>query len=174
MSSTQLLAIGNRGSLNQIKASWLKFNNENGYQFHIAYNIKPNERRKERFHAVCYTAPRVKWEECNGCKAHIKAIGDTREDMTITELNMTHTCGREQSSRKRNYRMADIVCASDVLELYEPTQKREGNAKQFIQMTKKVTGVTVKTGQAQLAVKGKRHDSLEAQMGQYFWIPSLI
>jgi Transposase, Mutator family len=41
-------------------------------------------------------------------------------------------------------------------------------------MTKLATGVSLKTGQANLAVKTKSHDTIEAHLGQFFWIPSLI
>ena len=56
---------------------------------------------------------------------------------------------------------------SDCLGLYEPTARKEGSAKQFIQMTQKATCVTLKIGQA--AVQGKSNHSIEAQIliGQY-------
>ena len=41
-------------------------------------------------------------------------------------------------------------------------------------MTKKATGVSIKKGQANLAVRSKCNDSIEAQIGQYMQIPSLF
>ena len=41
-------------------------------------------------------------------------------------------------------------------------------------MTKKATGVSIEKGQANLAVRSKCNDSIEAQIGQYMQIPSLF
>jgi MULE transposase domain len=61
---------------------------------------------------------------------------------------------------------------SNVLQVYRPA--KAGNAKQFAEMTKSATGIALKNGQANLAVKGSGQDTIEAHMGQYFWIPSLL
>jgi hypothetical protein len=77
--------------------------------------------------------------------------------------------------RKRgNYCTCDIAeDLSDVLDLYQPTDSKSGNAKQFMTMTKAATNI--KRGQASLAIcEKKSNGTIEAQIGQYFWIPSLF
>ena len=59
-----------------------------------------------------------------------------------------------------------------MLRVYQPA--KGDNAKQFAKMTKTTTGVTMKNGQANLAVKAFSHETIQAQMGQYFWLPSLL
>jgi hypothetical protein len=45
---------------------------------------------------------------------------------------------------------------------------------QFAKMTKLATGITLKKGQAHLAVKKCIGDTVEAAIGQYFWLQSVI
>ena len=88
--------------------------------------------------------------------------------MTVESIDLVHTCSNVNISRKRNYRTSDICKVSEVLNAYQPTSKKEGNAKQFMRMTKAATGFTIKIGQATSAVRSKCNDSIEAQIGQYF------
>jgi hypothetical protein len=74
----------------------------------------------------------------------------------------------------RNYLTRDIWEVSNIIDVYQPTSSRTGNAKQFQAMTKSATGVDIKNGQASLAVSGKCSDTIEAQIGQYMWLPLLI
>jgi hypothetical protein len=171
MSSTQMLAIGSKLQLDEVKAHWLKYNNDAGAQFQVSQStIKP----KARYYSVCYTAPKVGWKnKDDGCRAHVKAIGDSPESMEIISVNLTHTCSREDvPKRRRNYLTRDIATVSEVVQIWEPA--KAGNAKQFISTTQKATGVKIKKGQANNAVRAKTYDTVEAHMGQYFWIPSLF
>ena len=130
---------------------------------------------KARYVSVCYTAPKTGWkEDCLCCKAHFKAIGDTRDNMTVVSFDPNHTCGTSDTRRKRNYLTRDIAEVSDVLGLYELTSTKHGNTRQFIRMTKASTGVTLKAGQAALAIRSRSHDTVEAHIGQYMWIPSVF
>ena len=172
MSSTTQLAAGYSGKLSVLKSSWLKFNHDTGYQVQVSHNI---EKPKARYFSICFTANKTGWKTSQeGCRAHLKAIGNNRDNMTITSIDMNHTCGASRERRKRNYRTKDIADVSECLGLYEPTRKKEGNAKQFIQITKKATGVTMKKGQAALAIRSKSNETIEAQIGQYMLIPSLL
>jgi hypothetical protein len=93
--------------------------------------------------------------------------------MEIVSLNLTHTCTKDQENkRKRNYLTKDIKNLSTVMEAYVPAQG--GNTKQVQAMTKVSTGVTLKTGQASTFVRGKIHDSIEAQIGQFMFLPSFF
>ena len=86
MTSTQLVA-GSGFALPELKAHWLKFNNSSGYQYKISQNTaKP----KARLFCVCFTAPESKkeWENSYCCKAHLHAVGDTRDDMSIISVDM--------------------------------------------------------------------------------------
>jgi hypothetical protein len=93
--------------------------------------------------------------------------------MSIVSVNLNHCCGSsDDNKRKRNYQTKDICAVSNVLQVYEPAMA--GNARQFAKMTKSATGVSIKTGQAHLAVKSSASNSIEAHMGQYFWLKSLL
>jgi SWIM zinc finger len=169
MTSTQLLALGSKLRLEDVKAHWLKFNNDAGTQFKVSQStIKP----KARYFSVCFTAPKVGWKHFTGCKAHVKAIGDSPDSMEIVSVDLTHSCGCDAPKRKRNYLTRDIATISEVVDIWEPA--KAGNAKQFMNMTHKATGVQIKKGQANKAVRMKSYDTIEAHIGQYFWIPSLF
>ena len=171
MTSIHQLTAGYKGSLSSIKASWLKFNNNSGHAVQVSQNIaKP----KARYLSVCYSSSKTGWDKADGCQAHLRAIGDSRNDMTVVSCDLVHTCDVSKVHRKRNYRRKDISEVSNVLEYYRPTGNKEGNTKQFVQMTKTATGMTVKTGQANLAIRSKCNDSIEVQIGQYMWLPSLF
>ena len=169
---SQQLAVGITGKLSWLKSRWLKLNHDSGYEVHVSQNI---EKPKSRYFSVCYSAPRTGWKDTGDhCKAHIKAVGKNRDEMTITDIDTNHTCGVNHSRRKRNYLTRDIADVSNLLGIYEPTATKEGNAKQYIQMTKRATGVSLKKGQANLAIRSKCNDSIEAHIGQYMLIPSLF
>jgi hypothetical protein len=94
--------------------------------------------------------------------------------MEIISINLNHTCSKDGNKRKQNYLTRDIISVmSNVLDVYYPADS--GNTKQFIQITKAATGLTLKTGQANNVVQSKINDTiLEAQIGQYLLIPSLL
>jgi hypothetical protein len=97
---------------------------------------------------VCYTAPKIGWDNADGCRAHIKAVGESRDEMYITSVDLVHTCqacAENTIRHQRNYRTSNISNVSDVLvELYQPTMS--GNAKQFMSMAKLATGIDMKQG----------------------------
>ena len=172
MTSTSQLHLGAKFTKTNLKAAWLKYNHDSGHDVKVVQNI---ERPKSRYFSVCYSASTTGWKkDTTGCRAHVKAVGDVGQELSIISLNLEHTCslGDGNNKRKRNYLTQDICTVSDVLKVYEPA--KAGNAKQFANMTKTATGVSLKTGQAILAVKSCSHDTIEAHMGQYFWIPSLL
>ena len=136
-------------------------NHDNGYQVHVSQNI---EKPMARYLSICYTAPKTGWKTSTGCRAHVKAVGPNRDELTIVSLDTNHTCGSLDIRRKRNYLTRDISDVSEVLGIYQPTASKEGNAKQLIEMTRKATGVTIKKGQATLAVRSKSNDSIEAKL----------
>jgi hypothetical protein len=159
-------------SKSNLKASWLKYNHDSGFDVKVVQNT---ERPKSRFFSVCYSAPKTGWKEAvNSCRAHVKAIGPNGNDMSITSINPSHTCRREEvdNKRKRNYLTRDISTVCNVLGIYQPA--KGGNAKQFAKMTKSAAGVSLKNGQANLAVKSCSHNTVQAHIGQYFWLPSLL
>ena len=169
MTSTNQLYIGAKISKTNLKACWLKYNHDSGYDVKIVQNI---DQPKSRYFSVCYSAPKTGWKSATStCRAHVKAIGDTAEELSITSIDMSHSCVQD-NKRKRNYWTRDISSVSDILAVYQPA--KSGNAKQFAQITKTATGVSMKNGQANLAVKASSHDTIEVHMGQYFWIRSLL
>ena len=88
------LAIGNRFKYADLKSRWLKYDNESGYQVQVSQNVHKN---KARYLSVCYTAPKTGWHKTNdGCRAHLKAIGDSHDCMTIESLDLTHTLAAER------------------------------------------------------------------------------
>jgi hypothetical protein len=76
---------------------------------------------------VCISAPLVKWKSSSTCRAHVKAIGMSRDDMTVTGVELVHTCGENALKRKRNYCTKDIADVSEVVDLYQPTTSKAGN-----------------------------------------------
>jgi hypothetical protein len=168
MASTSLLSIGQMVCHESVKSQWLRFNIDHGHDVHTAQSmLKP----KARFFSVCYTAPTVGWKNANGCRAHVKAVGDSPDEMYITSMDFTHTCNQEKQ-RKRNYFTRDISNMSDAIKVWELASS--GNAKQFSKIAKTATGVTLKKGQASRAVKEKSHDLVEVHIDQYFWLPSVF
>ena len=171
MSSTHLLRVGATGNLSSFKAAWLKYNHDSGYDIKVSHNIlKP----VSRYFSVCNAAPKTGWKKEDACcKVHLKLKGTTREAMVCVSINLNHSCSGTEK-RKQNYRMEDISEVSPVLDLYQPTAKKEGNAKQFMAMAKEATGLSVKVGQASRVIRSKSHDTIEATIGQYMWVPSLF
>ena len=173
MASSIQLTLGSSGSLSAIKSQWLKHNQSTGFQVQVSQNV---EKPKARHFSVCHSAPKTGWKSAVGCRAHVKAVGTSREEMKITSCDLVHTCVAigNNVQRKRNYLTRDISEVSEVVDLCQPTTTKEGDTKQFISMTKAATGISVKNGQANLAVRSKSHNTIEAQMGQHFWLPSLF
>jgi hypothetical protein len=171
MTSTSQLAIGLRINKGNLKAAWLKYNHDTGYDIQVVQNM---ETPKSRYFSVCYSAPKTGWKKATGtCRAHVIAVGETSDDLSISSLNLTHTCERDgENRRKRNYRTKDICEVSNVLKVYQPALA--GNSKQFATMAKRATGVSMKNGQSHLAVKAHSNDKIECHIGQYLWIPSLL
>ena len=121
MASSQQLAVGVNGTLSNLKSRWLKFNHDSGYQVQVSQNIiKP----RARYFSVCYNAPRTGWKNAQCCRAHMKLLGGNQDEMTVTSLDLMHTCpvGTDATRRKRNYLTRDLADVSDVLSLYHPNQ----------------------------------------------------
>jgi MULE transposase domain len=173
MTSTQQLFVGWKGSQLTLKSQWIKANNDVGRSVKVSMCTATP---KARYLGICYTAPKTGWSKATtGCRAHVRAIGDTVDNVEITSIDLNHTCDCNQNvQRKRNYRTSDITKMSEVVELWQPTATKEGNMRQFVRMTKAATGVSVKKGQAILAIREKSQDTYEAQIGQYMLLPSLF
>ena len=174
MLSSQQLSVGMKANKAYFRGAWIKWNAETGHEMRVAKN---HTHPKSRLHLICYTNSKVGWLNSGGCRAHIWAVGDNDDCLEIISLDMRHTCGQDGSARatrKRNYKMDHIRDVSNVLTMYQPTQSRDGNARQFATMTKLATGVDLKQGQATRAIRGFCNDSIEAMIGQFMWIPSLM
>lgn len=164
ITSSQQLAMGHKASHKQLKAQWLKHSHDTGHAVFTSQNV---EKPKARFFSVCSTAPTKGWKSAlDTCRAHIEAVGQNRESMEITSLDLNHTCGADGARRKRNCKTIHLKDFSNVLGVCEPGGS--GNSKQFIRMTKVATGVTIETGQAHSAA------SVKAHIGQFSWLPSLF
>jgi hypothetical protein len=86
--SNSQLYVGALISKTNLKASWLKFNHDTGYDVKAVQNT---QRPKYRFFSVCYSAPTTGWKsDTTSCRAHVKAIGDEAEEMSITSVNLVH------------------------------------------------------------------------------------
>jgi hypothetical protein len=171
MSSTALLSFGQKVTHESVKSQWLKFNVEGGFDVHTSQSmLKP----KARFFSVCYNAPVKGWKSAmDTCRAHVKAVGDSPDDMYITSVDLTHTCSPTgDNHRKRNYFTRDISKLSEAIRVWELA--KAGSSKQFAKIAKTSTGVNVKRGQAANAVKDRAHDQVEVHFGQFFWLPSLF
>ena len=128
MSTTNQLALGVKLSHSELKSRWIKHNHFSGHSVLISQNM---QRPKARFFSICSNAPVTGWKTAlTTCRAHIRAVGDTRDSMEVVSLELNHTCNRECSGRKRNYFTRDITELSNVLDVYEPATA--GNAKQVI------------------------------------------
>ena len=68
------LAVGAKYSLPALKAKWMSYNNNGGFQVQVSQNVASPT---ARYFSVCYTAPKTGWKSCGEdiCKAHVKAIG---------------------------------------------------------------------------------------------------
>ena len=91
MTSTFQLQVGLKASKATIMANWLKYTHDSGHSVKVSQN---SERPKSRYFSVCYSAPKSMkaWNEHDGCKAHIKCVGDTSDQVQIVSLNLVHTC----------------------------------------------------------------------------------
>ena len=123
MASTHQLLVGSSGTLSQIKAQCLKYNHDSSRHVKVSQNIASP---KARYFSICYTAPTTGWEDAQCCRAHLKAIGQSRDEMEVVSVDLVHTCSNTVH-HKRNYRMADISTVSNVLEVYQPTATKEGH-----------------------------------------------
>ena len=101
-------------------------------------------------------------------------VGKDPEEVQITSIELNHTCLPEESKRKRKYRMDDISVLSDAVALYQPTTKREGNAKQLATIAKASTGIDLGRTQAYRVVHERANDTIHAQIGQYMLLPDLF
>lgn len=173
MASTMTLKLGAAGKLTDVKSAWLRHNQQSGLQVQVGYNtVKPS---KALFLSICHASKKTGWATATDCcRAHAKATGASRDEMVTTSLDLVHTCGAQSVRRKRNYCARDIAEVSSIVDVHQPAASRAGNAKQCINMVKQATGVTVKTGQANCAIRSKSHHSIEAQVGQCMWPPSLF
>ena len=138
MTSTFQLALQARGKHSELVGAWLKYNNDVGYSVHTSQNAKSPQ---ARYFSVCYSSPtKLKERSHDHCQAHLKAVGDTRDSMEIISLDLNHTCCRTVK-RKRQYKTSEIANVSETIDHYQPA--RAGSAKQFVNMTKASTGVSL-------------------------------
>ena len=80
---------GSHWEVVSLKASWMKLNHDSGYQVKVSHNI---EKPKARYFSVCFTAPKTGWKTSNNtCKAHVRAVGSNREEMTIVSFDSNHS-----------------------------------------------------------------------------------
>ena len=128
-----------------------------------------------RFFSVCYSAPTKGWSKTHyGCRAHIKLVGNSEDDVQVRSIEMHHSCAPEDAKRKRGYKMQDIANLSEAVALYQPTSKREGNAKQLAGITKASTGIELSRSQAYRSIHKRAMDTIHAQIGQYMLVPDLF
>lgn len=152
MASTFQLSLGSSGKLADVESHWLRHNNSSGFQVQVSHDVT---KLKARHFSVCFTAPKTGWNDAaDKCSAHTKAVGPSREEMSIASVNLVHTCGGDlqQKRRKRNCLTHDIAEVSGAMELCQPAFTKSGNTKQLISMTKAAVGLTMKKGQANRTV----------------------
>ena len=107
-STSQLrLCLNAKGTLSQIKGSWIHHNASTGNQVQVRYN---KNNGSASYSSICITREKKGWctsTDPHCCNAHLKCDGSSREDMSITSICLEHTCGSNGNvkSRKRNYRM---------------------------------------------------------------------
>jgi hypothetical protein len=62
-----------------------------------------------------------------------------------------------------------------VLEVWQPAKAGKAmQFKQFSEMAKTATGMTIKNGQSSKAVREQSNNVTEVFIGQYFWLPSVF
>ena len=97
MASSNQLVLGFTGKLSTIKTLWMKHNKHTGYDTKVAQNIRSP---KARHFSVCCSALTTGWKLASCCGAHVEAIGDTQEVMSIVSLELSHSCdGAEKRKR---------------------------------------------------------------------------
>ena len=166
------LKTGYFGSAEAAKAEWLRHNQSVNRATRI---LQSNSKNGYRYFSVCYSAPTKGWHKTHyGCRAHMKLIGPSEDDVQIVSIDLQHKCQPEDAQRKRNYRMKDIANLSDAVAMYQPTATREGNAKQLAEITKASTGLDIGRTQAYRSIHERAHDTIHAQIGQYMLLPDLF
>ena len=172
MASSNQLKQGYFGPSIPIRAEWLKHNHLVNRQVKTLQNSHKNGCR---FFSVCYSAPIKGWSKSHyGCRAHIKLIGPSLDDVKVASVELNHTCVPEDSQRKRGYRMGEIANLSEAVALYQPTCRREGNAKQLTGIAKASTGFDLSRSQAYRSIHKRAMDTIHAQIGQYMLLPDLF
>ena len=152
MTSTYQLVVGTKGPAAALKAAWLRHNVERGHQVKNPISrTSPNL----RLLSCCASAPSRGWAQWvkhpDACDAHIRLFGsEDQAEITSVQLQHKPNC---TGARKRNYRTSDLETLHGALELYQPTDKREGCAKQYKKITKAATGVDITANQAHKAVR---------------------
>jgi uncharacterized membrane protein len=158
MTSTLQLTVGNKASHGLITTGWLKYNNQPGYCVHTSQNIQSPI---ARFFLVCYSAPIKKVKD----RKEAVLLGPNRDKMEIVSVDLVHSCERN-TKRKRNYLTKEIQNVSDVLKVYQPA--KYGNTRQFKEMTKAATEVTIKNSHAYVAICGKTNKTCAIEINSRF------
>ena len=165
MSSSHQLKAGYFGTAKAVRAEWIR---QNQLVNRDVKTVHDSSKNGCRYFSVCYSAPTKGWAKTHyGCRAHINMVGKDPEEVQITSVELNHTCLPEESKRKRKYRMQDISVLSDAVALYQPTTKREGNAKQLSTIAKASTSFDLGRTQAYRVVHERANDTIHAQIGQY-------
>ena len=171
MSSTHQLKLG-YCSPEVAKAQWLKHNQELDRSVKVLQNTSRNGLR---YLSVCYSAPTVGWRKSHyGCRAHLNIVGKTLDECKIVSLDLRHSCDESDPRRKRQYKSGHISDLSEAVSLYQPTLRREGNAKQVTEIARASTGFTLGRTQAYRLVHERSNDTIHAQIGQYMLLPNLF
>ena len=112
MSGITQLVVGTKGSLGALKSKWIATNHSTGHEVKLAHRVK---NKTFSFLHMCYSAPIKGWSKSTGCRAHMKLNGPSTEDVTVTSVDLTHTCGTVVTTtrRKRNYNAKDIASMTD-------------------------------------------------------------
>jgi hypothetical protein len=90
---TMRLAVGEIGGLSDLKATWLKYNHDNGNAVQVCWNVKEAKGNKARYFSICVGAPKKQWSaNSDCCKAHLRAVGTDQDNMEIVSMQLVHTC----------------------------------------------------------------------------------
>jgi hypothetical protein len=99
MTSTSQLLVGMKVSIGALKSKWLKLNYNRGYNVKIVQSI---EKPKIQYFSVCYSTLKTDWKNVTlRYRAHVKAIGEEKDQMSIVSIDLNHTCCREDNNKKK-------------------------------------------------------------------------
>ena len=172
MSSTHQLKMGYCPSPNGAIAQWIRHNQEVSRDVKV---LQSSFKNGCRYLSVCYSAPDTGWRNTDyGCRAHLNIVGKSLNECNIVSMQLQHTCEASESQRKRQYKSDSIAKLSEAVAMYQPTARREGNAKQVTEIARASTGLKLGRSQAYRLVHQRSNDTIHAQIGQYMLLPGLF